>query len=363
MNEPTEIVRHGIVGGGFGAEVHLPAVSTNKRLHKLALATKKPNYPKAIRHPVYFDWLEMINTEQLNSLSIAVPPLSQSEIAAEAMRLGLSVLCEKPFGSNLNEARNLFELSEQARGVHCVGFQYRYEPGVTLLSDVLWNEKYGKIHSLDFRWVTNGRSDPSRPWSWQNNADQGGGVIAAFGVHLVDLSFFLMKDAPIAVEASAGVLIPKRPSPDGTVVKDVTAEDYFEATLHFADCKKTSIYVNNCAKEPEGLSISAQFENNHITVFHQPPYKGDWQIKYASGQQKQVFSTIVNYDKNRHDTRVACVEKLFDDYFTAIISGEPNCYLPTFVDGLNAQIVLHALYRASKSDGAVSIGSFARNSA
>lgn len=66
--------------------------------------------------------------EGVRVVSVATDPGSHGPLAAELLRRGLAVFCEKPLGMTATEARGLVELSGEVGQPLSVGFKMRYEP-------------------------------------------------------------------------------------------------------------------------------------------------------------------------------------------------------------------------------------------
>ena len=70
-----------------------------------------------------------------------------------------------------------------------------------------------------------GRIDPTRPWNWWSDANQGGGVLAAIGSHAFDGIRWLMNDPDITISgATVGTIYPQRKDAGGTLLP-VTSDD------------------------------------------------------------------------------------------------------------------------------------------
>ncbi|HTE41449.1 MAG TPA: Gfo/Idh/MocA family oxidoreductase, partial [Steroidobacteraceae bacterium] len=190
-------MRHAIVGAGFGADAHLPAFSAVPGVQVVGLADSGSGRAKQrARGAVacFSHWAQMLDEARPDTLSIAVPPLAQTEIALAALARGIHVLCEKPVGRGVSEAQQICEAARRASLVAAVTFQFRFEPGLQSLQREFRDGRIGGLRRLDFSWITAGRADSTRPWSWQHDASQGGGVLTAFMPHVADLIAWLTHD-------------------------------------------------------------------------------------------------------------------------------------------------------------------------
>src|SRR3954447_3713056 len=96
-------VRVGIVGTGFGRQVHLPAFRAHPNCEVVAVCASRLERAQdaAARHGIeraFGDWRELVAAD-LEAIALAVPPAVQFEIALAAVRAGKAIFCEKPLAA------------------------------------------------------------------------------------------------------------------------------------------------------------------------------------------------------------------------------------------------------------------------
>src|ERR1051326_2310632 len=103
------------------------------------------------------------------------------------LRHGKHVLVEKPLLADPDELRTLGALAQSA-GVACyTAYNHRFEPHVVRLRDLLANDVLGEVYMARLFYGNGTAADVHRsPWR-----DQGMGVLADLGSHLLDLTRFL----------------------------------------------------------------------------------------------------------------------------------------------------------------------------
>lgn len=338
-------MRHAIIGAGFGVDVHLPAFAGLTGVEVVAISDAGSGRAKQSALEgvsTYSDWRRMLDEVRPDSLSVAVPPVAQREIVIQAIQSGIHVLCEKPFGMCAEDAASMFDAAFVARIVGAVGFQYRFEPGISELRKQVFAGKVGRVRRVDFAWFTSGRASASRPWSWQHEAAKGGGVVNAFLPHVVDLMLWLANSAATSVVGRTAVLIPKRPDHNG-VLREVTAEDVVDALLEFENGVVGNIRVTNCQPAGEGMRIEVHGDKGVLQFTHCPPFGcGDARLLYYRPEAAPELIALTDSAQKEPDTRSAPFQRLAQQFASAV-RGKRTSELPTFHDGLKAQRVITAL--------------------
>ncbi len=225
-------IRVGLLGLNHGAQVHLPAFKANPRYEVMAVCARTPGRAEAVarEHAIPISTADpqaVINSPEIDLVSLATPPATHGELAAAALAAGKHVLVEVGFVPSTPQARGLLALAAQQQRVAAVAFVLRYVPLLRLVSDVLARKALGKPRLMHFELFSNLLVvDRGRwPWVWDAN---GGGVLAAFVSHMLDLArlWFGPVDAVNASLATLG----DAAGPAG----HAPADDTGAITLHFA---------------------------------------------------------------------------------------------------------------------------------
>lgn len=207
MAQITKKLRIGSVGIGGMGNGHLSAHVGNSRVEIVALCDLIPEKcEKAItRHgldpktPIYTDFREMIDKEQLDAVDIATPNDFHSIIAVYALEHGLHVFCEKPDAINAAEALRMKEASEKAGKVLMVMRNNRYYSNSQYIKKYIEDGGAGEIYCGRCGWIRR-RGIPGKGGWFTTKAKSGGGPLIDLGVHMIDLSIWLMGNPkPVAV--------------------------------------------------------------------------------------------------------------------------------------------------------------------
>lgn len=99
----------------------------------------------------YPDHQSLLEEEQLDLVSVAVPTGMHSEVATRALELGLHVLVEKPIAATVEEAVALRMLAERRGRVLAVGHIERFNPAVVELRRRIQRNELGHVFEIQAR--------------------------------------------------------------------------------------------------------------------------------------------------------------------------------------------------------------------
>lgn len=154
--EDRPALRVGVVGCGFFSQFHLDAWHRIgiSRLTSVAdtdpakLRATAAKYPGIAAYPTL---AEMLRGSSLDLVDIATPPQTHVKLVTEAIEFGLPVVCQKPFCTSLQEARDLTALAE-LRGVALIVHEnFRFEPWYRETKKLLDSARLGELYQITFR--------------------------------------------------------------------------------------------------------------------------------------------------------------------------------------------------------------------
>ncbi len=182
-------VKIGLVGYGFGGRYfHAPLISSARECEFLGVVTSSAERRALLGadHPglATFDTLEALASAGAEAVSISTPADTHSDLTDEAIALGLSVVCDKPFSLDPVAARLSVELAE-ARGTTLSPYQNRrWDSDYLTVRALVDDGTLGEVRRFESRFV--GYAPDIGPGS------SGGGTLLDFGAHLVDQALSLL---------------------------------------------------------------------------------------------------------------------------------------------------------------------------
>jgi predicted dehydrogenase len=116
---------------------------------------------------------------------VAVPHNEIKDILIRLLDAGLNVLCEKPLGCNLKEAKHIIKHLQYEQQLS-VGFNYRFYPAVQALFADIFDNKFGQIISVNM--ILGHGGSPDDIHSWRKDPMRcGESCLLDPGIHLLDL--------------------------------------------------------------------------------------------------------------------------------------------------------------------------------
>lgn len=190
-------LRVGIVGLGFGAAVHAPALQRLDNVNLVGIAGRNAERTREAAHKLGIAHscisIDELLDLQVDAVTLALPPDQVFQAARSALNRNVAVLCEKPLGLNANEAS---ELVKMAHGkITAMDFIFAELDTFRRLKKIIDTKQLGTVRHANVLWLTESWAQRSKNWSWKTDAAQGGGVSTLFGTHLYFLAEWLFGPA------------------------------------------------------------------------------------------------------------------------------------------------------------------------
>lgn len=207
-----------IIGRGFGASAMKPAFET--------CGWQVEIVPSREMGPV-----EAACAGDADLIAVHSPPFQHKAHVMAALSNGKPVLCDKPFGMDASEARDMRDAAKAAGVLHFLNFEMRCFPSWDKARELVREGAIGDL--VHVSWTKFNRGLRHRDHGWLNDASLGGGWLGASGSHDIDALRFLFGDEIVAGSALLRTEIGTRPDGAGGEAKS-TAEDAFSMWLEFA---------------------------------------------------------------------------------------------------------------------------------
>jgi predicted dehydrogenase len=189
--------RVGIVGCGAigrrradalaGATVTLCADIDQNRAD--ILATAHPGARSVSR------WQDVVGSSDVDIVIVATTNDALASTAIAAVEAGKHVLVEKPAGRAVAEIDRLTEAAARHQRLVRVGFNHRYHPAIRAARAIVDAGTIGPLMFIRGRYGHGGRVGYEQEWR-ADPARSGGGELIDQGVHLIDLSRWLLGPFP-----------------------------------------------------------------------------------------------------------------------------------------------------------------------
>lgn len=193
-----------IGAGGICRYAHMPAYAKMDNVEVIGICdiieSRAQDVAGQYNIPFFCtDYHDILKLDGLDAIDICTPNFYHSVIACEALEAGLNVFCEKPDAISVAEAERMKASAEKSGKVLMVMRNNRYWSSSTFLKKYIEDGKMGDIYAARCGWQRR-RGIPGRGGWFTTKALSGGGPLIDLGVHMIDLTMWLMgSPRPVAV--------------------------------------------------------------------------------------------------------------------------------------------------------------------
>src|ERR1700676_4954576 len=122
----------GIIGVGFGAQVHVPAFRSEGWDLAAISSRSREKAQKAADEAgiasVYTDPMELIRRDDLAAIAIITPPGAHHRLSIAALDAGKHVLCKKPFAIDAKQAEEMRAAADKSGRTTMIAHEFRHTP-------------------------------------------------------------------------------------------------------------------------------------------------------------------------------------------------------------------------------------------
>jgi predicted dehydrogenase len=182
------MVRLGLVGYGSGGRIfHAPLIASAPGVEFVGVVTRSAERRALLEkdHPgvAAYDSLADLAAAGVQGVTVTTPADTHSDLAREAIGLGLAVVVDKPFALDAEAAREVTTLAAEAGVLLTVYQNRRWDSDLLTLRRLIGEGALGDVRRLESRFE---RWDRARELP-----GAGGGTLLDFGAHLVDQALLL----------------------------------------------------------------------------------------------------------------------------------------------------------------------------
>lgn len=144
-----------MVGAGYWAQFQvegwrdagapLMAIANRHVEHAEALA-RRYGVPRC-----YGDIAAMLDAEQPTLVDVCLPPVAQASAVRAALERGIPTICQKPFGTDLEQAEAMTAWAESAGVPLVIHENFRFAPWFRELRRCIDEGLFGRVHGIAFR--------------------------------------------------------------------------------------------------------------------------------------------------------------------------------------------------------------------
>ena len=226
---------------------------------------------------------EILKDETINTVCICTPNKFHKKIILDSLNEGKNVFCEKPYVRNVEEAKEILEVTKNSKVYYNSASNHRFFESVMYARKLVEEGTIGKVLSFNGRIGHNGERLKDS-WFWKKDIS-GGGTLLDNGCHLLDLSRLFV-----------GNFISGKGLISNVYWKNIEVEDTASGIFKTEDDRTATIY---CSWRL--LSDISFFEINgtdgYINVDGRFDTHGGDKIFWSNIKEKKVFSKDFSHIK------------------------------------------------------------------
>jgi predicted dehydrogenase len=344
-------LRIGIIGsGGIAQGCHMRGYAAIPELCEIVATcdvneeTAKKAAEKFDVPNTYTDYTEMLAKEELDAVSVATPNKYHLEPTVAALKAGVHVLCEKPLGMNADECREMCAAARDNKRILQVGLQSRFN------GPSRWLKSYidaGNMGDVQFARAQALRRRGVPGWGVFINKDlQGGGPLIDIGVHILDLTLFLMGyPKPVSASGKTWDTLGKEPGLyNGMGDYDrskFTVEDFAVGLIKFDNGAVVSLESSFMANGPDEFQTQLYGTKAGAKVI---PYAGGNEAVKVYSEANQLLMDVTPGNIPHVESAHVDEVKAFVD---AILNDKPSPVPGE--NGLILNAIFDAIYKSSET--------------
>ncbi len=341
-------IRVGVIGTGFGAAVHIPALQFLPETEVVAICSRRPERARAAAadHGIpsfVTDFREMVRDPQIDAVVVASPPHLHHVMSLAALEANKHVVCEKPMARNLAEARDMVKIAARMGVVAMVNHEFRFLPVRRRIKELIEAGFLGEPHAATIVVHRSSLNDPyGRPFGWLMEQEKAGGMLGATGSHYVDALRWWFGEVT-SVAGAVSTLVKRRRVAGSSQMATVDADDNYAVMLRFANGAIGTIHVTATAafEGDEDLFLSGSEGTLQVRDgFLWGAQRGDRELR-----EVEVAEDLDDDLPPFEHFLTAPTVRLLQEWVRAIQTGKPAS--PSFADGVKVQELLDGVSRSS----------------
>ena len=341
-------LRIGVAGLGFGARIHVPAFKSLLGVHVAAIVGTDKERAQGVANKYNIDVgcgsLEDFFSQNLNAVTLALPP-KQNEIAARmALERGIPVLAEKPLASSAGAAK---QLSELAKGkLAMIDFHFAELAPFQKLKELIETRKYGAVRHAQIIWLVESLAQMNRKWSWKTDIEQCGGVNSMLGSHL----FYLIEWLLGPIQKMFATMSSKATATFAPIGSH-PAEDGLFLLLDLSDGVKLSATVSNASPCGIGQRWEIVFDGGTAVLYNpRLDYMTNFTLTMRTHNGEEILTTKEPLSGEDDRSSFHMLARRFIDAVRSHSLASPD-----FTAGARVQSLMESSYISHKQGKAIEV--------
>ncbi len=277
------------------------------------------------------DYNKLLNREDIDIVSICLPPSVHKQVTCDFLEHDKHVLCEKPMAASLIEAKAMIDSMEKSNALLSIVSQNRFNKDTMKIKKMLDDNVFGKIvyTRVNSMWYR-GNNYYNLWWrgTWEK---EGGGCTLNHSVHQIDIMGWLLGN-PISVYSMIKNYLHTNSEVEDTSLsiiefKDsiaqlgVSLNDHDEKQEFYIQCEKATISI------PWNVKCMKQMDNGFPIA-----------DKQSEDYFNQLFDKMCEIPVEGHSAQILNFINAIEGKEGLIVSGK---------DGYKALEIISAIYKSA----------------
>lgn len=337
----SERISVGVIGIGYGQQVHVPAFQSDDRCRVRAVCASSAERAREVAArlniPSWFgSWQEMIDDPAIDAVSIAVPPALQTPIVLAAAAAKKHVFCEKPLAASARQARDMLQSVDNAGVVHAIDFIFPEIPAWQRAHQVLREGELGSLRQIYLNWHVETYAHRVNQNTWKRDRAIGGGTLNNFVSH----SLYYLEWLFGPIKRIAARLTPRVAKGEARV--DIWADfaGGFPGTL--------SVAADAFLGCGHGLDVHGE-QGTLVLENRTSDYASGFRLAVGTRNSNSLAPIVPEHDPDpKRDGRIAATAAIVRRFLDAILLGRPM--VPSLREGLRVQELIDLVRVADRTE-------------
>ena len=346
MNRPNRVA---VIGTRFGRYGHMPAFDADDRCDVVGICSTSLDRAQKIATEAglpkaWGDWLDVIDDDDVDVVSIATPPDVQPEIALAAIEKGKAVFCEKPLSVAIADAEKLVIAANRTGVANTVNFEFPQGDTWLRARKLIGEDAIGRIKTIEVSWHVLIYANRMRLKNWKTDAARGGGALFNFVSHVFH---YLELIGGRINRISAHLHSTRVDAPQGDTL--------VQAMVEFESGATGSIAVNTDTGPTNIHRVAFYGDKGTILLENQSKDYIDGFRLWHGRRDQDTMQLVESRARNEsaEDGRSVATSRLVRLFVDSIESGVATG--PTFEDALRVQRLLDAARRSHETRNWVNV--------
>jgi len=238
----SRTLKVGVIGVGGILRVHMPGWEQHPQTEVVAAsdidANVLQNWGKQWGvDRLYTDATDLINDPEIDIIDIVTPNMYHAPLAIAALDAGKHVICEKPLAPTPREINDMIAARDRSGKLLMTAQHFRFRGISQALKNEIDAGALGDIYHAR-SWMLRRHAIPTRP-GFLLKQHSGGGACIDIGVHILDLTLWMMGNPePVTVSGNTRTILARRERAfsrwsDDPIMKEMDVEEMATAYVRF----------------------------------------------------------------------------------------------------------------------------------